>query len=108
MPLQWQKHSHKQQCHYRAPRQNQHRIWNGNTKGLWKRTTIDVVVAETVRGIQRRAKRIAAPRRLTAVTLAPGITQAVIDRFGFPGRTVEEAIALIPARTTGATGRSLP
>ena len=85
-----------------------HRIWNGNTKGLWKRTTIDVVVAETVRGIQRRAKRIAAPRRLTAVTLAPGITQAVIDRFGFPGRTVEEAIALIPARTTSATGRSLP
>lgn len=73
-----------------------HRLWKGNTAGIWKQVDISVVVAETVRGIERRAAHIVAPRNLRVASLAPGITQAFVDRFGFPGRTIEDAIALIP------------
>jgi NAD(P)-dependent dehydrogenase (short-subunit alcohol dehydrogenase family) len=77
-----------------------HRLWAGNEKGIWKRTSIDVVVADTVRGIERRAPHIVAPRGMRAAALAPGVVQAFVDRFGFPDGRVEEAIALISRRST--------
>jgi NAD(P)-dependent dehydrogenase (short-subunit alcohol dehydrogenase family) len=75
-----------------------YRIWSGNTKGLWKQVDIDTVVKETIRGIQRRAPHIVVPRSLRLAALAPGFAQLVVDRFGFPGATIQEAVALIPER----------
>lgn len=78
------------------------RLWDGNEKGLWKMVDIDIVVAETIRGIERRAAHITAPRTLRLAALAPGLAQWYVDRFGFRRRTVEEAVALIPP-AEGAT-----
>jgi len=75
------------------------RLWNGNTRGLWRMVDTDVVVALTVKGIQRRAAHIVAPRSLRLPALAPGITQAFVERFGFRGRAIEEAIELVPRRS---------
>jgi hypothetical protein len=39
-----------------------------------------------------------APRSLRIAAIAPRIPQALIDRLGFPGTTIQDAIALIPRR----------
>ncbi|MFC8181721.1 SDR family NAD(P)-dependent oxidoreductase [Rhodococcus sp. NPDC057297] len=70
------------------------RLWHGNTRGLWKQADIDTVVADTARGIERRAARIVSPRRLSFAAAAPGVAQALIERFGFPGSTIEDSVTL--------------
>lgn len=72
------------------------RLWNGNSKGMWKQVDIDVIVQETIRGIEKRAARIVAPRNLRVIAIAPGIAQRLIERFGYRGNTIAEAAALIP------------
>lgn len=73
-----------------------HRLWDGNSRGIWKMIDIDVVVSRTVRGIERRAAHIVAPGALRLPALAPGVMQAVVERIGFRGNAIEEAIALLP------------
>jgi NAD(P)-dependent dehydrogenase (short-subunit alcohol dehydrogenase family) len=74
-----------------------HRLWGGNTRGLWKQVDIDVVVRATIRGIERRTPHVVAPRALRPAALAPGLLQSVVDRIGFPGTTIEDAVALVRA-----------
>jgi NAD(P)-dependent dehydrogenase (short-subunit alcohol dehydrogenase family) len=76
------------------------RLWNGNGRGIWKTTDIDVVVHETLRGIERRAAHIVAPRRLRLTAVAPGLAQAVVERIGLRGTTIRDAIALVPRKAS--------
>ena len=58
-------------------------LWQGNDKGIWKPTTIDMVVAETVSAIEHRKARVTVPKRNMAIARAPGVFQAVVERIGF-------------------------
>jgi NAD(P)-dependent dehydrogenase (short-subunit alcohol dehydrogenase family) len=79
------------------------RLWRGNNKGMWKAVAPETVVREAIRGIERRASQIVAPRTLGISAIAPGIAQGIADRFGFPGRTIPETVALI-AKNRQANG----
>jgi len=68
-------------------------LWGGNQKGLFKMVGLDTVVAATVAGIERRATVIVAPRRNAPVARVPGLVRPIIDRIGFPGNTIPNAIA---------------
>lgn len=70
-------------------------VWAGNDKGLWKMITLDQVVAAIVDGIGRRASMIVAPRTNALAARIPGITRPLIDRIGFPGNTIPDAIAQV-------------
>jgi hypothetical protein len=59
-------------------------------------------VRALVRGIERRARRIVVPHRLTPVVLAPGLAQPVFSAQ-FRPRAVRDAIA---AASTQGWGRS--
>ena len=71
----------------------------GIISGLWKIADIDTVVDQAVKGIERRAARIVAPRNVAFIIIVPGFARAIIDRIGFPAQTIQEAIALIAGRT---------
>jgi NAD(P)-dependent dehydrogenase (short-subunit alcohol dehydrogenase family) len=75
------------------------RLWGGNGNGMWKMTDIDVVVRQAVRGIERRAAHIVAPRSLAVSAVAPGFVQAVVERIGLRGDTIADAVALVPPST---------
>lgn len=68
------------------------RIWNNHT-GMWKLIPIETVVNEIVRGIERRAAHVVAPRSNQLAAYVPGAIQAVADRMQFRGNTVREALA---------------
>ncbi|TQC44024.1 SDR family NAD(P)-dependent oxidoreductase [Rhodococcus sp. WS4] len=69
------------------------RLWN-DFEGLFELISADSVVKGILKGIEQRSAQVVAPRRLRAAALAPGLMRLVIDRFGFPGNTVAEAIEL--------------
>jgi NAD(P)-dependent dehydrogenase (short-subunit alcohol dehydrogenase family) len=75
------------------------RLWGGNGGGMWKMTDIDVVVRQAVRGIERRAAHIVAPRSLAVSAVAPGFAQAIVERIGLRGNTIADAVALVPPST---------
>ena len=82
-------------------------IWGGNSGGLWKMVDIDDVVDGVVRGIERRSKVIVVPRRNTIVSLVPGLMRPLIDRIGYPGSTIRDAIAKSdPSRQFDGGGQS--
>lgn len=62
--------------------------------GAFKTVDLDTVVAEIVRGIERRAKRIVVPRQHGPAALVPGVAQAAIERLLFRPRAVARAIEL--------------
>ena len=68
------------------------RIWNNHT-GMWKLIPIETVVNEIVRGIERRAAHVVAPRSNQLAAYVPGAIQAAVDRIQFRGTTVREALA---------------
>lgn len=68
-------------------------VWGGNDKGLWKMITLDEVVSAIVAGIGRRAPMIVAPRANALFARIPGIIRPLIERIGFPGTTIPDAIA---------------
>lgn len=70
-------------------------LWGGNEKGLWKMISIETVVSSVIAGIERRADVIVPTRQNAVVARVPGLVRPVIDRLGFPGRTIPDAIALI-------------
>ncbi|QKE84501.1 SDR family NAD(P)-dependent oxidoreductase [Arthrobacter sp. NEB 688] len=70
------------------------RLWGGNKKGLWKMVSRDSVIEDIVSGIEHRRKMVVCPKRNTFLARIPGLVHPVIDRIGFPGRTVPDAIAL--------------
>lgn len=70
-------------------------LWGGNEKGLWKMISIETVVSSVIAGIERRADVIVPTRQNAVVARVPGLVRPVVDRLGFPGRTIPDAIALI-------------
>ena len=69
------------------------RLWNG-FKGLWKLTSIDSVVADVIRSVERRSAHVTSPRNLRWMAWMPGIAQALIERIGYRRGAVREATAL--------------
>jgi NAD(P)-dependent dehydrogenase (short-subunit alcohol dehydrogenase family) len=70
------------------------RLWGGNKKGMWKMVSRDSVVDSIVTGIEKRQRLIVCPKRNTLVARAPGLFRPIVDRIGFPGRVVPDAIEL--------------
>lgn len=70
------------------------KLWGGNKKGLWKMVSRESVVADIVNGIEKRSSLVVCPKRNTLVARTPGMFLPLIERIGFPGRTVPEAIEL--------------
>ncbi|MFD4353320.1 SDR family NAD(P)-dependent oxidoreductase [Nocardia sp. NPDC058518] len=68
-------------------------LWKGNASGLWKMITLDEVVEGIVEGIERRAELIIVPKRLGLLARIPGLIRPLVDRIGFPGSTIPDAIA---------------
>lgn len=62
--------------------------------GAFKTVELDTVVAEIVRGIERRARRVVVPRRHGSAALVPGLAQAALERLLFRPRAVARAIEL--------------
>ncbi len=82
------------------------RLWGGNEKGLWKMVGLDEVVREIVGGIERRAALIVVPKSNELVARMPGLIRPLVDRLGFRGNTIPEAIALA-SETGWLNGRAL-
>lgn len=80
------------------------RLWGGNRGGLWKMISLEEVVGSLVAGIERRSPMIVVPRRNALVARVPGLVRPLVDRLGFRGDTVPEAMAL--AETGGWLSRS--
>ena len=72
-----------------------HTLWGGNTQGLWKMIPLQTVVDAVVAGIERRAPRIVPTTQNALASLMPGLLRPFIERFGFPGNTIPDAIALV-------------
>jgi len=68
-------------------------LWGGNRKGLWKMLELDQVTETIVRGIERRSNMIVAPRRNELAARVPGLVGPLVDRIGFRGNTIPDAIA---------------
>ncbi|MEU2298053.1 SDR family NAD(P)-dependent oxidoreductase [Streptomyces antibioticus] len=68
-------------------------LWGGNERGLWRMIPLDKVVDAVVTGIERRSPMIVAPRRLGLAARTPGLVRPLVDRIGFRGTTVPDAIA---------------
>lgn len=67
-------------------------LWAGNERGLWKMVPLERVVHDIVTGIERRSDFIVIPRRNALFARMPGVIRPLVDRIGFPGRTVVDAI----------------
>jgi NAD(P)-dependent dehydrogenase (short-subunit alcohol dehydrogenase family) len=70
--------------------------------GVFKTVELDTVISETVRGIERRAKRTVIPRQHRAAAFIPGLAQAAVERLAFRPKTIARAIEL------GSTTASAP
>ncbi len=84
-----------------------HALWGGNTGGLNAIISPDQAVQALARGIERRARRIVVPRRLTPVTLAPGLVQPFFSTQFTAGR-VQAAIRAATPAGWHAPGRDGP
>jgi hypothetical protein len=83
-------------------------LWDGNDKGLWKMVSREAVVRDIVAGIERRADMVVVPKRNTIIAKAPGLFRRFIERAGFRGKNIQQAIKLasssgwnLPAKTHG-------
>jgi NAD(P)-dependent dehydrogenase (short-subunit alcohol dehydrogenase family) len=65
-----------------------------NFTGFWRLASIETVVDDTIRGIERRSAHIITPRSLRPVALAPGLLGPLIARFGFRGNAIADATTL--------------
>ena len=74
-------------------------LWGGNEKGMWKFMPREQVVANIVAGIERRANIVISPKANTMIAKMPGIFRPVVERIGFRGTTIPDAIA--KASSTG-------
>jgi hypothetical protein len=58
---------------------------------------LELVVAQTVAAIERRAAMTVIPKRVGPVARAAGLARPLIDRIGWPGNTIEQTIELVGA-----------
>ncbi len=82
------------------------RLWGEHQSALWKMVPLELVVAETVRAIQRRATMTVFPRRISAVARAAGLARPLIDRIGWPKDTIERTIFLVTVANAQAGPRA--
>ncbi|PVG83800.1 short-chain dehydrogenase [Nocardioides gansuensis] len=68
-------------------------LWGGNQTGIFKFIDIKSVVKGIVTGIERRKPMVVVPKSHTIVAKAPGLARPIIDRIGFRGSTIPDAIA---------------
>jgi NAD(P)-dependent dehydrogenase (short-subunit alcohol dehydrogenase family) len=71
------------------------RLWGEHKNALWKMVPLELVVADTVAAIERRAAMTVVPRRITAVARAAGFARPLIERIGWPKDTIERSIDLV-------------
>lgn len=74
-------------------------LWGGNASGLWKMIPLETVVAAVVNGIEKRSALVVPTRTNALVARIPGLVRPVIDRIGFRGTTIPDAMA--QASTSG-------
>lgn len=70
------------------------KLWGGNANGPWKMITVDEVVRDIVAGIETREEMVVIPRRKTIVAKAAGFFRKYIEKRGFKGSEIQEAIDL--------------
>lgn len=78
-------------------------LWGGNKSGLWKMIPLETVVDALVRGIERREDLIVPTRTNALAARIPGLVRPFVDRFGFRGTTIPDAMA--QASTSGWISR---
>ncbi|WP_419172758.1 SDR family NAD(P)-dependent oxidoreductase [Halobacteriovorax sp.] len=71
-----------------------HKLWGGNKEGPWKMITVEEVVDEILNGLEDRAELVVIPKRKTLVAKASGFFRRYIEKRGFKGNEVQEAIEL--------------
>jgi NAD(P)-dependent dehydrogenase (short-subunit alcohol dehydrogenase family) len=71
------------------------RLWGGHQNALWKMVPLELVVAETIAAIERRAAMTVVPKRIGAIARAAGLARPLIDRIGWPADTIEQTIELV-------------
>ena len=69
-------------------------LWGGNKSGLWKMMPLQTVVDSVVTGIEKRSSLIVPTSSNALVARIPGLVRPLVDRIGFRGNTIPEAIAL--------------
>jgi NAD(P)-dependent dehydrogenase (short-subunit alcohol dehydrogenase family) len=69
-------------------------LWGGNKSGLWKMISLQTVVDSVVTGIEKRSSLIVPTSSNALVARIPGLVRPLVDRIGFRGNTIPEAIAL--------------
>ncbi len=69
-------------------------------RGIFQTVPLETVVADIVRGLERRSARIISPRRLGPAALAPGLVQAIVDRTAFRPASIRRAVELASITTT--------
>jgi NAD(P)-dependent dehydrogenase (short-subunit alcohol dehydrogenase family) len=69
-------------------------------RGVFQTMPLETVVADIVRGLERRSARVVSPRRLRPAALAPGLAQAVVERAFFRPASIRRAVELGAATTT--------
>lgn len=70
------------------------KLWGGNKEGPWKMITVEEVVSDIISGIEERAELVVIPKRKTLVAKASGFFRRYIERRGFKGNEIQEAISL--------------
>lgn len=68
-------------------------LWGGNRSGVWKMVPLEQVVADVVRGIERRSALVVVPRSNAVFARVPGVVRPFVDRFGFKDATIRDALA---------------
>lgn len=68
-------------------------LWGGNKKGFWKMIPLETVVESVITGIERRSKIIVPTTQNAFVARVPGLLRPIVERLGFVGNTIPDAIA---------------
>lgn len=68
-------------------------IWGGNRRGLWKMIPLETVVNSVVTGIQKRSPLIVPTSQSAIAARVPGLIRPLVERIGFRGTTIPDAIA---------------
>lgn len=68
-------------------------LWGGNQRGMWKMIPLQTVVDSTIAGIERRAHMIVPTRQNALLARIPGFIRPLVDRIGFRGNVIPDAIA---------------
>lgn len=68
-------------------------LWGGNTSGLWKMIPLETVVDSVVTGIEKRSALIVPTRANALVARIPGLVRPIVDRIGFRGSSIPDAMA---------------